>query len=507
MLELPSSALGKLAKCPACDHTFRIGEGLSTPEPTSAPPTPPASAPQPPASPPSFPSAGTVQNPGGSETSANPGQGADASQPNEGQTANETHASQTPPEEQSEQQSPPAYPSTPPSSPSTPPAGATNQDVNAANPPTPVGPANSNPPNPAYSTPNPNFGTAAAGVGNAGMANAGPVDPNANPFSSPLESGLAGTPELNPYQPSYNPITAAPAGEIVVVPRTVEEVVSATIAIFGSRWGLLLVAFLLVMVVSFSVFVFPFFLFAAIADAGGDAVAAIGMLIGFPLMFLFSAYISVGLARNAIAVARNSPSPLMELLPPLGIVVRFIVGGVVMSLAAVVVFGLFAGVAAALGAASGNEGLVAAIVGIGLIFGVAAGFVVYWLLWSWLFAVSDGRTTAFGSIRLAYEITMANKLTSVLLLVIATVLSTAGTTLCYVGLLITQPLTNLMFATAYLLMTNQPIDDPRMHRAAGYPGAPQGYPPQPGGYMDPNTAAGTTPPETRNDPSNHPHQG
>lgn len=503
MLELPSNAMGKLAKCPACDHTFRIGEGIAAPESTAPPPS---SVTQSPPSPSCFPPTGTAPSPASANDasttlreSPSVGQSAEAG-PNadSGPGANQAQVNQTPPE----QQSPPEYAAK---------SGTPGQDAN-----------HPNPPNPAYGAPNPNDGNAVAGAGSVGTGNAGPVDPDANPFNSPLESGLAGTPELNPYQPSYSPITAAPAGEIRVVPRTVEEVVSATIAIFGSRWGLLLVAFLLVMLVSFSVFVFPFFLFAAIADAGGDAVAAIGMLIGFPLLFLFSAYISVGLARNAIAVARNSPSPLMELLPPMGIVVRLIVGGVVMSLAAVVVFGLFAGVAAALGAASGNEGLVAAIVGIGLIFGVAAGFVVYWLLWSWLFAVSDGRTSAFGSIRLAYEITMANKLTSVLLLVIATVLSTVGTTMCYVGLLITQPLTNLMFATAYLLMTNQPIDDPRLHRAVGYPGGPQGYPPQPGGYTDPNTAAGTTPPGTTppgttpqgttprwtgDDPSNQPQRG
>ena len=59
---------------------------------------------------------------------------------------------------------------------------------------------------------------------------------------------------------------------------------------------------------------------------------------------------------------------------------------------------------------------------------------------------------------------MHNKLTSLLLVVIAFVLSTAGTSACYVGLIITQPLTNLMFAVAYLLMTNQVISTGREDR-------------------------------------------
>ena len=44
-------------------------------------------------------------------------------------------------------------------------------------------------------------------------------------------------------------------------------------------------------------------------------------------------------------------------------------------------------------------------------------------------------------------------------------------TLCYVGLLVTQPLVNVMLAVAYLLMTNQPIDNPKVVRRT-YPEPP-----------------------------------
>ncbi|MGI9472490.1 MAG: hypothetical protein ACR2NZ_13195, partial [Rubripirellula sp.] len=346
-----------------------------------------------------------------------------------------------------------------------------------------TGQPNTGQPNMAYTTP----------MSGGAVDPASSSEPNANPFSSPLESGMAATPGMNPYRPSYNPTPVAAVGELRIVPRSVEEVVSVTISIFGARWGTLLVAFLLVMLVTFAVFVIPFLVLAAIADAGGEQIFAIGMLLGLPLIFFFSAYISVGLARNAIAVARNSPSPLMELFPPLGVVVRFIVGGVFMFLAAATVFGIFAGLAAALASLSGNQGVAALVVGIGMIIGVAASMVAYWLLWSWMFVVSDGQTSALGSIRAAYQISMANKLTSVLLLVIAMVLSTVGTSLCYVGLLITQPLTNLMFATAYLLMTNQPLDDPRMVQAPT-PGPQPGQPEPQQGQPSANAGQGSSSP-------------
>ncbi len=151
----------------------------------------------------------------------------------------------------------------------------------------------------------------------------------------------------------------------------------------------------------------------------------------------------------------------MELFPPLGLVIRFLVGGVIMTLIAGAVVGLFAGMIAAIVGVGGNQNIAAVLVALGIFAGTAVAMVAYWCLWAWVFIISDGKGTALGSIKAAYTMTMSNRVTSLLLIVIATVLSTAGTSACYVGLLITQPLTNLMFAVAYLLMSNQRIDNPR----------------------------------------------
>ncbi|EMI20740.1 putative membrane protein [Rhodopirellula maiorica SM1] len=87
--------------------------------------------------------------------------------------------------------------------------------------------------------------------------------------------------------------------------------------------------------------------------------------------------------------------------------------------------------------------------------------VAQWLLWPWIFVVSDGKTSALGSLRVGYNITINNKVTSLLVVIVATVLSMAGSAACYVGHLLTMPLTMLMFAVGYLLLTNQAIDNPK----------------------------------------------
>ncbi len=299
-----------------------------------------------------------------------------------------------------------------------------------------------------------------------------PGDEQRNPFTSPLESGMAGQPSLNPYLPSQmaaEPV--ATVGVLQVVPRSVEEVFSATLAIFGARWGVLLGAFVLVLTASFAVYFVPMFVLAAIADAGGDMFGYIGLAIWVPLMVIAGCYVSVGLARNAIAVARNSPAPLSELFPPLGIVVRFLIGVVILSAVVGILAGLFAGLIS-LANSVGGGGVSIAVAAIGVIGGGILAMLGYWFLWGWWFVVSDGKAGAIESLKVAWAITRHNKMTSALMILIATVLSMAGASFCYVGLLATQPLTNLMFAVAYLLMTNQTLSDPRFMNPQPYPTQP-----------------------------------
>ncbi|MFK8115414.1 MAG: hypothetical protein AB8B91_24670 [Rubripirellula sp.] len=284
-----------------------------------------------------------------------------------------------------------------------------------------------------------------------------------NPFVEPLESGPAPTATPNPYAPAAYREPIQTIGELPIVDRSIEEVFSPTLAIFAQRWSALLIAFIVVGVGSFVTMFASLFLFAMLSELGQEVGAVVSLVLLVPVGIFASAYFSVGICRNAIAVARNSPTPLAELLPPLSAVFRFLVGALAMAVFVGIFVGVFVGILAALGA-SGNDELMGVIGVLGGLFFVVVGTAAYWLLWAWMFIASDGKATAIGSIRGAISMTMHNKLTSFLLVVIATALSTAGAAACYVGLLVTYPLTNLMFAVAYMLMSNQRIDDPRAYR-------------------------------------------
>lgn len=300
------------------------------------------------------------------------------------------------------------------------------------------------------------------------------AEPGASPFSQPLAAGTTEDYEptaatVNPYRPTYAHAPDDDTGTLQIVPCAIEEAFSPTLAIFAARWPPLVLAFVIVLVATIALLIFPAVVLMLIARSGGELYAAIGLLFAIPLGLIYSAYISVGLSRSALAVARNTPSPLMELLPPLSLVVRFLVGLVVLAMALVAIGLLFGGIVYALNESGSPVGISAVLGTLTMITATGLGMIGYVLLWAWVFVVSDGKGSALGSIRSALALTMHNKLTSILLVVIATVLSTAGTSACYVGLLVTQPLTNLMFAVAYLRMTNQSIDDPRLARQGSLP--------------------------------------
>lgn len=296
---------------------------------------------------------------------------------------------------------------------------------------------------------------------------------HANPFSSPLDEGLAAPLPTDPYAISGRRVDAvAEVGSLRITPRPIDDIFSVTFAVFGERCGVLILACLL-MAVAFAVTVIaPVIVLQIIADAGGDAFAGIALLALLPVMIVCSAGISVGLARVAIAVARNSPAPLSHVLPPMGIVIRFLIGAGALA-GLLMLAGLIIGGLMGLVSASGNSGLVTFFTVIVFFVGSVLSMAASWLLWSWLFIVSDGKGTAFGSLQAAVGITMHNKTTSLLLLIASMVLSIGGTMMCYVGHLVTMPLTMLMFSVAYLLITDQQVSDPRIGRQS-YQNPPAG---------------------------------
>ena len=104
-----------------------------------------------------------------------------------------------------------------------------------------------------------------------------------------------------------------------------------------------------------------------------------------------------------------------------------------------------------------SSDLAAVMVGL-VFFGVM--IVLQFAVWPAVYLISDDKATAYGSLTASWQIVMNNKATSVMLILVSMVLSMIGSTICYVGQIVTTPATMLLFAIAYLMMTNQPVAVP-----------------------------------------------
>ncbi|MCG8653383.1 MAG: hypothetical protein MI861_26325, partial [Pirellulales bacterium] len=250
-----------------------------------------------------------------------------------------------------------------------------------------------------------------------------PNEPGQHPYSAPLPSGVVpNIPYAREPQPAMQPVGQVRAPQ--VAQASIEEVLSATVAIFGQRWSSLVIAWMIVASVVGFVFFVPFLVVSSLAEAGGDTAAGLISLVWIPTLSVISTYFWVGLVRVTLAAARDSTaSPLSELLPPLPLFLRFCGGALLLGLAIGLCSAVILGGAAALGTASGQPFLAALLSVFAAIALSVISLVLQWLLWSWAMVVSDGRGTTLGSIRSAWSITMNNKLASALLILVSVILS------------------------------------------------------------------------------------
>jgi uncharacterized membrane protein len=289
-----------------------------------------------------------------------------------------------------------------------------------------------------------------------------PTQSTANPYSAPLQS-RPNAASTNPYQPTEFSQPVKSIGSLQIVSRSFDDVVSAAFAIFGERWGQLVLAFLIVAVINI-VYSIASNVVLSLLGQGGQEVALVSVIASVPLSMFVQAVVTVGLSRNAVAVVRNSGSPLNELMPPMMLVWRYFAVVMLLTLAAGLVAGLYAIIVAIV--ASGNNDVAGVLGLVGILILIVGSFIGSWLLWSWAFVVSDGKAGVFSSLQTAVAITLQNKLTSFLMLLVAAAIGIAGILACFIGLLVAVPLVNAVLATGYLLMTNQRIDDPRTRQYA-----------------------------------------
>ena len=104
---------------------------------------------------------------------------------------------------------------------------------------------------------------ASLGAGDQAAASGPDASPTAaSPFSQPLDSGTTDTQErfatsANPYHPTLTQDSVTSLGPLQVVPRSIEDVFSPTLSIFGARWPPLVLAFILVLAATFTMLIIP----------------------------------------------------------------------------------------------------------------------------------------------------------------------------------------------------------------------------------------------------------
>ncbi len=304
------------------------------------------------------------------------------------------------------------------------------------------------------------FYVADESLGSASPPVVATIDPDSesNSLAAPLKSESLEPPLANPYQPASHCEPIAVLDDVEIMSRSIEEVVSRTWKIFRARYGQLILAFFLAALIGGTALLAMCAMLYTIEQWAEEIVFNLVVLVCLVFGGLLASYLAVGLARNAIAVARNDPSPLRELLPPPQLVIRFIVSGAVFGIVIAVAVGSLSAMLWMVARPFGGDGLALILLVVSALGGTALSVVSAWLLWPWFFLVSDGKTTALGAIRFAGTLTLHNKQTSVLLVVVAFVLATTGASAFNLGLLITQPFTHLLFAVAFLQMTNQAFD-------------------------------------------------
>ena len=177
-----------------------------------------------------------------------------------------------------------------------------------------------------------------------------------------------------------------------------------------------------------------------VTDLGLDVTA-------FTIGTLACTIIIVASCRNSIAIVRNTPNLMAASMPTLRAIIHTLVLIVLLTVVASMFrWTLF-----------GQYFVDSSVI---ILTGICTAVTCGWL-WISIFLCGDMQSSGFGSLILALRILYHNKLTTALLILISSLLTICGVVSCGILLLVTQPITQMMLATAYLMMTNQKIADPR----------------------------------------------
>ena len=267
-----------------------------------------------------------------------------------------------------------------------------------------------------------------------------------NPFSQPLLQNSIAPVTSSPYI-NANEIqnaNVAVRAPVIIVPCSTSDLFKTAWAIMLDR-GIRLIASLLFMTfIIASIFVLGtiggWILSQFVNDASMNIIYYIALI-------LISTSTVIALCRNAIGVARNSP----HLLSESSITSRALINTLIPVGLAIAVATYFKWI---LLDAFAVDRTVATVIGLCTIGTIG------WL-WISIFLCCDLQCSGFKSLLTATRIFYHNKLTTLALISSSTILILMGIVSYGILLIFTLPFVQLLLATAYLKMTNQPLADPK----------------------------------------------
>ena len=267
-----------------------------------------------------------------------------------------------------------------------------------------------------------------------------------NPFSQPLMQAEVAP---DPYSPYINAneksqLPSAARSEITIVNCSVSDLFKTTWAIMLDR-GFTLIASLLVII----------FIIAGVYVLGLTFSWVLSLFFTEQIVFIaeyailtFTTTLAIiFLCRSAIGVTRRTPHLMSDSFITFRSWIHTLVPIAVLTAAAVYFKWILL------------DGYLLDLT-VAIIIGLCTIGTLGWL-WSSLFLCCDQQSSGFKSLLTATKIFYRNKLTTLALLSASTLLILIGLASYGFLLIFTLPFVQLLLATAYLKMTNQPLLDPR----------------------------------------------
>lgn len=249
-------------------------------------------------------------------------------------------------------------------------------------------------------------------------------------------------------------------GELRIGTPNIDSIVSTATAIFTNRWQPLVIGGVIVLAYNIVAWIvgqiLPF-----LGPVIGEGMMIVASLLLQLVSSLLGFYLSVGLIRTALSVARNQPTPVSVMFPNPGTFGRVVLTMLIPLLALLGLAAVVAGLGAAFYFATGQAdaaGIGAAVIGVLLVGGVY--MAMFFLLWPAVYLASDDRASGMAALRTGFAIGITNKLNSFLFFLINMALGIIGILTCCIGQIATTPAAFLVAGVGYLMMTSQPVSDP-----------------------------------------------